>query len=251
MASALPKNKSTSLTKKTVWSWQSNSDPWNVKEKKEWQRYSDLTNEFIEKRFQSGKREVQLDQFVIDFKHMVQMRKDDKYRQRPVKKEVIEIENHLREERFCYPEKPNKPKSFGSGSNRSPTFVSQWDKSIEDRTIPLSAIVEKACKGILKEGESIGQKFEAQMIADRLNSVKNESKDEIYKCCIQLYSMESFLYKLVNSTLRNEDMSKFDSLGPYCWLLCNYIRDCGIQDESPIAVYRGCTLTDETIKQYE
>ncbi|CAF1638356.1 unnamed protein product, partial [Didymodactylos carnosus] len=31
------------VSKKIVWSWQSNSDPWNEDVKEEWQRYPDLT----------------------------------------------------------------------------------------------------------------------------------------------------------------------------------------------------------------
>ncbi len=107
----------------------------------------------------------------------------------------------------------------------------------------------------MKEGELIGQKLEAEILADRLNKVKNGSWEDIVNCCICLYTMESFLYKLVNTTLRNEDISKVDTLGAYCHFLSEYIGQSRMETyekkEPPITVYRGCTLTDEIIKEYK
>jgi hypothetical protein len=61
--------------------------------------------------------------------------------------------------------------------------------------------------------------------------------------------MESFLYKLINITLRNEDYSKLDTLGPYCWMLWCYINTNTKFTE--FTVYRGCTLTDAMIADYK
>jgi hypothetical protein len=123
MASVCPTKTSSSATNKVIWSWQSNPDPWNLKQKKEWQRYSDLKNDYIEEKYQMKEGEVQLDEYVIDFKDMVQLRKDDKYRQRPVTREIIKIENYLREERFCYPDKPSK--SFGQDNS---VLMTEWHR---------------------------------------------------------------------------------------------------------------------------
>lgn len=43
-------------------------------------------------------------------------------------------------------------------------------------------------------------------------SIKNEQ--EVCTCAAELFSAEPFLYKAINSSLRNNDMSMVDTLGP-------------------------------------
>ncbi|CAF1167041.1 unnamed protein product [Didymodactylos carnosus] len=102
---------------------------------------------------------------------------------------------------------------------------------------------------ILEEGKLLNEESEAQLIADKLRHVKDKSVKEIYDCCIRLYSAESFLYKLVNSTLRSEDMTKTDTLGAYCQLLSWHLG-CSELDQKELTVYRGCKLTEELIEEY-
>jgi hypothetical protein len=79
----------------------------------------------------------------------------------------------------------------------------------------------------------IGKKNEAEWIANELRKVKHKGEKEISECCVKLYTIESFLYKLVNKVLReaviekasafSEFVSETDknygrTLGPYCWL---------------------------------
>jgi hypothetical protein len=60
-------------------------------------------------------------------------------------------------------------------------------------------------------------------LANRLESVKNKSEKEILECAVYIYTMETFLYTLINASLRNEDWSKIDTLGPFCFLLQCYL----------------------------
>jgi len=93
----------------------------------------------------------------------------------------------------------------------------------------------------------VNQEFDAQRIAEQLRSCTTSQETE--ECAAQLYSAESFLYKLVNSTLRSEDLTKLDTLGPFCWLLHGYVYsgdDCLTK-----AVYRGTILSDEMIEEYK
>lgn len=39
------------------------------------------------------------------------------------------------------------------------------------------------------------------------------------KCCIELYTDDSFLYRIINQTLRDNDKTKLDTLGPFSYLL--------------------------------
>ncbi|CAF1219556.1 unnamed protein product [Didymodactylos carnosus] len=85
-------------------------------------------------------------------------------------------------------------------------------------------------------------------MVDQLKSC-GTTQDEICACAVRLYSAESFLYKLVNNTLRNDDMSKVDTLGPFCCLLRNHL--VSYTDAEALTVYRGVFLTDEMIKEYK
>ena len=78
---------------------------------------------------------------------------------------------------------------------------------------------------------------------------KCKTDEEILKCVATLYSAESFLYKLVNTTLRNHDMTKIDTLGPFCSLLDSYLFRH--MDKNGQTVYRGVSLSEEMIEEYK
>ena len=84
-------------------------------------------------------------------------------------------------------------------------------------------------------------------MADQLRTAKNIK--EIQACAARRYSAESFLYKLVNATLRNKDMSKADTLGPFCSLLRVHVSE---NDDIPDQLlYRGMALIKEMIEEYK
>ncbi|CAF3278902.1 unnamed protein product [Rotaria sp. Silwood2] len=84
-------------------------------------------------------------------------------------------------------------------------------------------------------------------MANLLLNVKNKAQDEIIACAVRLYSAETFLYKLVNATLRADDRSKIDTLGAYCYLLH---RRVSYNDKYQI-VYRGANLMQAMIDDYK
>ncbi|CAF1404705.1 unnamed protein product [Adineta steineri] len=73
-------------------------------------------------------------------------------------------------------------------------------------------------------------------------------QNKIHDWCIHVYSMQSFLYGLVNKSLRDEDLSKVDTLGAYCYLLSLNLYD---NDKEDSTLYRGVELTDEMISDYK
>ncbi|CAF1172859.1 unnamed protein product [Didymodactylos carnosus] len=234
-----------SSAKRSVWSWQSNPNPWVLNETKEWTRYSDFETEFIEDKYlKKEESEVEVGDYVVDLKSMVQISKADRNKQRSVKREEVPVRDFLREERFSYPEKAVK--SFGT-TYRSKVIM-EWKKRNKAIDGHWPETVEQAAQGILKEGKLLKQEFESQLIAEKLRDVKDKPY-EIFHCCARLYSAESFLYKLVNTTLRNEDMTKVDTLGAYCNVLRYYLR-LNTQGPGKTAFYRGCTLTNEMIDGY-
>lgn len=85
-------------------------------------------------------------------------------------------------------------------------------------------------------------------MAEQLRNCKK--KDEILKCAARLYTSESFLYKLINLSLRSQDLNKIPTLGPFCVLLNTYLAIARSKAEDEI-VYRAVKLTDEMIKEYK
>jgi hypothetical protein len=83
----------------------------------------------------------------------------------------------------------------------------------------------------------------ADQLRDAISKVKN------LDCAARLYTAESFLYKLINSSLRNNDMSKVDTLGPFCYLLYHRLRLDRVRGDQ--LLYRGTTLSIEMLNEYK
>lgn len=99
----------------------------------------------------------------------------------------------------------------------------------------------------MKEGKRLNQEFVAERMGEQLRSCTSD--EEILVCAARLYSAESFLYKLLNTTLQSKDMSKLDTLGPFCILLWLHLKSNN--DKQDQLLYRGMTLTDEMIEEYK
>ncbi len=66
--------------------------------------------------------------------------------------------------------------------------------------------------------------------------------------CVHLYTRESFLYRVLNTALRDSDHSKIETMGPLCFLIRNYSHVCqGFVG----TVYRGLDLSPSTITSYK
>ena len=111
--------------------------------------------------------------------------------------------------------------------------------------MPLQQII--IFTGILKEAKLLNQEFDAQKMVEQLMQCRHSS--QLQECVARLYSAESFLYKLVNSSLRNGVMSKANTLGPFCYLLWMHLR-FGMEHALQ-TVYRGANLTVEMIDEFK
>ncbi len=100
----------------------------------------------------------------------------------------------------------------------------------------------------MHEADLLNEDLDGQVMADKLLKVKHETQRKIHDCCVYIYSMNSFLYGLVTKSLRDEDYSKVDTLGAYCYLLTLNLYD---DDKEDNTLYRGCELTDEMINDYK
>lgn len=247
------------------WMWQSNPNPWSKTEKPEWRHYSDVENLIIEEAYTNGQTSAIVDGYCIDFKHRVQIADNNNNKQRPVQPVVCKREDkHLREERFMPdPIAPKRP--FGGEYGWVSPFIIEVRKTLnleskqlpsQDKTI-IPMFVDKAARGIIEEGKLIGKRHEAEKMAEQLMAKQNRRIKEIWKCCAYLYSLESFLYKKLNETMRligSEEQeqiwrSKIRTLGPFCLLLWDNPFKNKLNKD--IELYRGANLSSEQIATYQ
>ncbi|UJR07461.1 hypothetical protein I4U23_011750 [Adineta vaga] len=173
----------------------------------EWNPYSDVENAIIEDAYQASTSDVNLDNYHIDFEQRIQISTNDSTEQHAIKRMEINRENDpLREVRFM--SNPTIPSiSFHNlaGLKRifTDTFEEQFGiKSTIDWDNRRTELVTKAMKGILSEGQLSGKQCEAKWLVEQLDKAKSKSKKEIGECCVYLYTLESFLYKILNQTMR-------------------------------------------------
>ncbi|CAF1221070.1 unnamed protein product [Didymodactylos carnosus] len=121
--------------------------------------------------------------------------------------------------------------------------------SNNDQNVTL--IVELADKGIVQEGRTISKLEEATFLAEELIESARQSKDELYKDILSIYTRESFLYRLVNKVLRSYDLSKLQTLGPFCYLLNEALRNLPEETRYLGIVYRGAQLDPGQIQTYK
>ncbi|CAF1254857.1 unnamed protein product [Adineta steineri] len=233
--------------KKIIWFWQLNSNSCDPKQLEKWKCYSDFENAFIENAFRKKEKEVQLNDYVINFDLKMQCNKEDINRQIPVKREEVDLSSVVRAERFSYPESAVM-KSFETEWILD--IGMEWQETNKHIETEFEVIAEIAAQGILEEGKLLNQEFDAQCIAHQLRTHGSDML-QLVLYIVRLHSAESFLYKLVNSTLTNNDRSKLDTLGPYCHLLNSNLLLGLLKPVQDSIVYRGTTLTDAMVEEYK
>ncbi|CAF1373998.1 unnamed protein product [Adineta ricciae] len=157
-----------------------------------------------------------------------------------------------RGERFNFPEPAVK--SFAAGRK----YGQFQEQALADtqRSFPLCRereykyLAKRAANGILVEGRHLNQELQAERMAAELRECVHKTERETHQCAVRLYSEETFLYKLLNATLRNEDLSKVTTLGSFYVLLWQYTVKHSI-NLPELTVYRGTTLLPGMIEGYQ
>ncbi|CAF1666351.1 unnamed protein product [Rotaria magnacalcarata] len=153
-------------------------------------------------------------------------------------------------------------------------FVTDWFLYFTNGQLKLSFndLFDALIDGIRKEGQLRSESELNKILNDLIDiktddSIKSEDKrmKQLEEACAKLYTKTSFLFEVVNRTLRDSDRSKLTSLGPYCFLVYNYIgsqipkytliqryigRIGNSTQSSSIVVYRGCGATMGLINGY-
>ncbi|CAF1501387.1 unnamed protein product [Adineta steineri] len=244
------------------WMWNSNENPFSECERDGWRPYSDIENIIIEEAFLAGETLVNFDDYDIDLEHKVQISNLDSDKQRQIKRvKCGKDDKHLREKRFLpNPVAPDRP--FGDRYGFIPPFIKETVKHLKltkdqlpskNETI-VPEIVEKAALGIIEEGKNIRKRTQAERIAKKLRETKASGMKDVWACCAEIYSWQTFVFKKLNEAMRfigsrqHEEVwrSKIGTLGPFCLLLWDNPFNSKMVEPGTI-LYRGAQLSGDLI----
>ena len=251
------------------WMWNASADPFSDKVPSQWRAYSRTDSAIIEQAFAAGKKSTILEDYHIDLEKSLQTSKYDLNKQRPIKR--ISLEKHQesgKEDRFSMDIISPPSTAYNGQYGWVPIFIKAAAKDLKltRQQLPskdkmsIPKIVERAALGIIEESKMLdqGAMKDGQDFAQKLREKKNESMQEVWKCCASLYALESFLYRLLNETMRRigrpgEEhlwQSKVRTLGPYSLLLWD---NPSSTEPSKVKqqLYRGMRMTEEQFKSFQ
>jgi hypothetical protein len=210
-----------------IWSWKSNLNPWSLKEPDEWIPFSSKINNQIEQAYLTHQTEIILDEnYKIDLNKYLQINLIDQNKQRPVRRcsDTESIISCYRRERFNFVQ-PIQSSITDDTPYYGSVFITDWLIMFTKATLKIkfSRLTDALIDGILIEGEKLGYLIEAQRLTNEIRLIKKKNIENLQQCCARLYTKPCFLFKIVNETLRDNNRTKLKTLGPFCYLLYNYI----------------------------
>ncbi|CAF3406686.1 unnamed protein product [Rotaria sp. Silwood2] len=268
-----------------IWICQTNADPWDSSQPAEWTPYPTEISSALEKAFKSGADYTFIGElYRIDFIELVQEYIENPNQQRPIRRhnlrasvqnnEEHEIET-ARRERLLFPLNMNAKNSTTVDTTyHGSKFIRDWFLAFTNGKLDVAfdVIFPALINGLKHEGRNEPENTIKGIIC-ALNLVRDETtKDKESKkmkklehCCAKLYTKQCFLYRVVNTALRDDDRTKLDTLGPYCYLVYNCVGrhtngDLSIRrrllqilhptESQSMIVYRGDHVSREKIEEY-
>ena len=248
--------------------WNASADPFANTDPAKWRPYSLADNKMIERAFAQGQAQTMLNDYHIDFKELLQISKSDVNKQRPIKRFITDAPQQNREEGHFAMDLISPPARAHNGQyGWIPIFIKAAAKDLnltrerlpsKDR-MSIPKIVDSAVLGIIAESKALGEEAikEGQEIGNELTARKNQTMKEVWECCARQYAKQTFLYKLVNETMRmigrpgQEQLwqSKVRTLGPYSLLLWDN-PSCVEPSKVKQELYRAINLTHEEFKSF-
>ncbi|CAF1217834.1 unnamed protein product [Adineta ricciae] len=237
------------------WIFNNSPDPWSsTATEAVWERYNDIDSDILEKAFQNKQKTVSLGNYYVSLvpNKMVQVHKLDEYRQRPIRRREGTPVSRIaqRQDRFNFTDKLGS-KTFGNTGVCMSPFVEEWIRRNPNYKFKEETI-EQLASGLEQEGVAIGEADAAKFIALEIRQHKHEERSKMIEYCVRLYTADTWIYRLVNSTLRENDMSKVDTLGPFCCFIRNFLHASQKEHEDEeMVVYRGMELEPKDIQVYK
>lgn len=234
-----------------IWSWKSNTNPWSLNESDQWTPFPSTLNNQIEQAYQNHQNEIILDEnYKIDFNKFLQININDHDKQRPIRRcsNAEDIISYYRRERFNFVQ-PIKRSITDDTPYYGSIFITDWLILFTKGTlkIKLLQLIDALINGILIEGEKLNVLNEAQHLTDEIRSIKKKNIENLEQCCARLYTKPCFLFKIVNETLRDNNRKNLITLGPFCYLLYNYI---GIRHNKYISIRQQIKKIFKSTEQF-
>ncbi|CAF3677388.1 unnamed protein product [Rotaria sp. Silwood1] len=274
-----------STTTSPIWICQTNTNPFDPNEPQEWTDYPADISKQIECAYQSGFPEIHFQTgYRIDFKHKLQINSIDSSQQRPIRREcgvndqaiVTTKSNHDEvsrlEDRLDLPlESDNVIEDTHYQGSR---FIMDWLVTVfqSPSNVTFNRIFNLLTEGIQKEGQMHGEPRLREIIerlrqvADDPSTCSDSKRMKILReVCITLYTENTFLYRKINEVLRSNNLTKMETMGPYCFLVYDYIgrkstdnvsklhRLCQtlhLKRRNKTIVYRGDTVSSKKLDEY-
>jgi len=264
-----------------------NVDPWNTTQTADWMPYSNVISSAIEEAYKRQFREIFIDEnYRIDLKYYIQQHINEPYEQRLVRRRRCRLPSTIptykeAENGSSCRERFSSPlglvlscNATGDTTYYGSSFVHTWLMMFTKgkMKVTFDTIFPVLVQGLIKEGE-IDTKNNVLDIEKVLNKVEKETRGkssqnritELQDCCAQLYTKGCYIYRVVNAALRDNDQTKLYTLGPFCYLLFNYIgqrfkNNSSIGDRlrrvlrtnksQPMTLYRGDRNSNNTVEEY-
>ena len=261
---------------------------WVYWENDRWIPFADSVSAAMETAYRNGFEETLVHEgYRIDLKYFVQEHLSDRNRQQVIRRwrriptpsftdELMDEDESRRYERFSFPLGLVSCCSAGVDTDYygSP-FIAKWYLTFTNgkRDVTFDSIFPALVQGIREEG-----KTEKEHIPNGIVYNLNKTKDELHQksekvkmealedYCAKLYTRPCFIHRVVNIALRDNDFDKLDILGPYCFLVFNYIGRHMNDERSirfrllkafrpvrskQITVYRGDYISPEMMEKYQ
>jgi hypothetical protein len=272
-------------TIRATWACQTNFDPFNPNEPAEWTDFElDISNH-IELAYQSGISEIVISTgYRIDLTRQIQIHCLYSTRQRPIRRCTYPEDDSVSPIEREVSQKTRLQERYGFSLESESTvidthyrgspFIMNWLAKVSENTliIKYDQILKLLIQGIRKETQKYPEITSEALIRNLYKigtdiSCHKRSKQMkiLRKKCVQLYTDENFLYRITNQTLRDNDVTKIDTLGPFCFLIYDFIgrqqnrnvhilhnlrRFLSKSQYKPIKVYRGDNVSEEKLEQY-
>jgi hypothetical protein len=242
------------------WFYDSSHEPWAqashiASTTPIWNRYQWIEIQMIEKAYQSAYKEVRLGKYRIDLKNFIQVKLTDESKRRRVKRDndsvrIDDAFKHRLYDELILPGAQQRATTYGTFDAWCP-FLNAWLQSpAGKRSLDnFQSCIEPCAQGIIQEAimhDSASQAKAAQMAAE-IRQDSSRSRRELAKLCIKFYTDDSFLYYALNTALRECDLSKLNTFGPFVYLLSSYARIC---KEFFGVVYRCAQLNTSHVQEY-
>ncbi len=202
----------------------------------QYQPYSRPDQLALEHAFQAGESGVQLQENLINFSSGLQVSMS--YEESIVQRMMPKPNNRRR-----------KYRSLAFSKGESIQLIPIIDHCLSSS---VSTCISAVIDGIRHEGLLQKKHTEVEKVVQLLEQIPKNDTDLIGLRCIYLYTRDSFIYRVLNTFLRDQDFSKVPTLGPFFKILYLQFSKYRLEpnEAESLMVYRGTKLNSSELRAF-